>query len=114
MLPDLSAWLEPKRLALLVEVAGSAYLTGYVLAALWRLRGPSLFRLEAARLLLAEGVVTSLSFKTAASLLKILEVQTWSQIGLFAAVLALRTLFKRFFTWEAEGLRRTMARRAPP
>lgn len=99
--------LTPRRIALLVELVGSLYLLGYVAAALLALlRGPPEQRLDHARLLIADGVIASLSFKVAATLLKILEVQTWNQIGLFAATLALRTLLKRFFTWERRQLTR--------
>ncbi|MFC6591398.1 DUF1622 domain-containing protein [Deinococcus lacus] len=115
MTPDgfsalLAAWMHPKAWALPIEILGSLYLAwSAARAALHLLTGPALGRQEVARLLLADGVVTSLSFKAAASLLKILEVQTWSQIGMFAAVLALRTAFKRFFGWEAEQVRRSLA-----
>ncbi|WP_216320719.1 DUF1622 domain-containing protein [Deinococcus aestuarii] len=107
--------LTPRTLALLVELAGSLYLLGYVGAALLALlRGPPASRLEHARLLIADGVIASLSFKVAATLLKILEVQTWNQIGLFAATLALRTLLKRFFTWERRQLTRGQGMVAAP
>lgn len=87
---------------LAIEVAGSALLLGYVLAALLALarqRG-----LERCRFLLADGAVFSLGFKTAASLLKTLELNTWHQIGAFVAVLALRTFLKRAFTAERASL----------
>ena len=100
----------PRTLALLVEMAGSLYLLGYVLAAfLALLRGPPQERLDHARLLIADGVIVS----RAGTLLKILEVQTWNQIGLFAAMLALRTLLKRFFTWERGQLTRRQGTAQP-
>ena len=72
--------LAPSRIALVVELVGSLYLLGYVVAALLALlRGPPETRPEHARLLIADGVIASLSFKVAATLLKILEVQTWNQ-----------------------------------
>ena len=92
-------------IALAIEAAGSALLVGYVLAALFALarrRG-----LERCRLLLADGAVFSLGFKTTASLLKTLELNTWHQIGAFAAVLALRTVLKRAFAAEKARLART-------
>lgn len=99
--------------ALLIEVVGSAWLLGYVLAALLALlRGPRSGRLERARLLIADGVVAALSFKVAATLLKTLGLQTWNQIGLFVVTLALRTLLKRFFSWEKRQLEHTF--RTPP
>ena len=49
---------------------------------------------------MADGVVSALGFKTAATLLKTIELQTWTAIGLFAATLTLRTLVKRVLVWE--------------
>ena len=88
--------------AVLIEAAGSALLLGYVLAAL-----AALVRrhgLERSRLLLADGAVLSLGFKTGASLLKTLELGTWQQIGSFVAILALRTILKRAFAAERATL----------
>lgn len=100
--------LPPLRtLANLAELGGSLYLTGFVVAALLALlHGPRATHLERARLLIAQGVILSLSFKVAATLLKLLALQNWHQIGLFAVTLALRTLLKRFFGWEQRQLRR--------
>ncbi len=92
-------------IALAIEAAGSVLLLGYVgaaLLALARQRG-----LEHCRLLLADGAVFSLGFKTAASLLKTLELNTWHQIGAFVAVLALRTVLKRAFAVEKTSLARS-------
>lgn len=92
-------------IALAIEAAGSALLLGYVgaaLLALARQRG-----LERCRLLLADGAVFSLGFKTAASLLKTLELNTWRQIGAFVAVLTLRTVLKRAFAAEKASLARS-------
>ena len=89
--------------ALLIEAVGSVYVLGYVVAALWTLaRRPH--NLSAARLLIADGALNGLNFKVAATLLKTLELQTWQQIALFAAIFALRTVLKRFFTWERRQL----------
>ncbi len=92
-------------IALTIEAAGSVLLLGYVVAALLALarqRG-----LEHCRLLLADDAVFSLGFKTAASLLKTLELNTWHQIGAFVAVLALRTVLKRAFAAEKVSLARS-------
>ena len=92
-------------IALAIEAAGSILLLGYVGAALLSLarqRG-----LERCRLLLADGAVFSLGFKTAASLLKTLELNTWHQIGAFVAVLTLRTVLKRAFAAEKASLARS-------
>lgn len=88
--------------ALVIEAAGSALLLGYVLAALLALVRQH--GLEHCRLLLADGAVVSLGFKTAASLLKTLELNTWHQIGAFVAVLMLRTILKRAFAAEKASL----------
>ena len=56
------------------------------------------------RLLVIEGALWGLSLKTAASLLKTIELQSWDQIGAFAAIFALRTLVKRVMTWERRHL----------
>jgi len=58
-----------------------------------------------ARLLVAEGVIASLGYKTAATLLKTIELQTWHAILTFTAVLALRTVIKRALLWEEGRLR---------
>jgi hypothetical protein len=80
------------------DLLGSVLLAGYVAAALAGLaRGRGV---AAARMAVADGVVLALSLKTAAALMKALELQSWDQIGLFATVLALRTLLKRVFAWE--------------
>ena len=90
------------KVALAIEAAGSVLLVGYVLAALFALARQH--GLERCRLLLADGAVFSLGFKTAASLLKTLELNTWHQIGAFAAVLTLRTILKRTFAAEKASL----------
>ena len=89
--------------AVLIEAAGSALLVGFVLAA-----GGALLRggggLERARLLVAEGAVLALNFKTGATLLKTLDLPTWDRIAAFAAILALRTALKRAFAAERAAL----------
>ena len=94
--------------ALAIEAAGSALLLGYVLAALLALARQH--GLERCRLLLADGAVFSLGFKTAASLLKTLELNTWHQIGAFLAVLTLRTVLKHAFAEEKASLARNAPR----
>ena len=98
--------------ALLIEFAGSVLLAGFVAGAcrtLLRGGGP-----EAARLLVAEGAVLALSFKTGASLLKTLDLPDWERIAAFAAVLALRTALKRAFTAEAAAIAAAARRRENP
>ena len=57
------------------------------------------------RLAVADGVLSALGFETAATLLKTVELRSWTAIGLFAAVLTLRTFVKRALVWEQERLR---------
>lgn len=57
--------------------------------------------LDRARVVLAEAVVGALGLMTAATLLKTINLRTWSAIGLFAAVLALRTGVKWALAAEA-------------
>lgn len=87
----------------LIELAGSLLIVGYCVAAavaILRTRVP-----EEARLLIIQGSLWGLSLKTAASLLKTIELQTWAQIGAFCAIFALRTLIKRVETWEEQRIR---------
>jgi uncharacterized membrane protein len=89
-------------LALLIEMAGSiavAVFAAIAALALLRGRGP-----ETARLLLAEGVILALSLKTAATLLKTLDLPTWDRIAAFAVILVLRTVLKRVFVAEQRRL----------
>lgn len=98
--------------AVLIEAAGSALLLAYVLAALARLLGRN--GVVRAQLLLAEGAVLSLGFKTGATLLRTIDLGTWHQIGLFLATLALRTLLKRAFAAERKAILRTGSGLAVP
>ena len=89
-------------LALLAEWIGALAVIGYVVAALVQLvRRRSLAR---ARLLVAEGAVAGLSFKTAAALLKTIGLNSWGDILAFTAVLTLRIVLKHLFTWEEKNL----------
>lgn len=56
-----------------------------------------------ARLVLASGVVGALGLMTAATLLKTINLRSWIAIGMFAVVLALRTLVKRALAAEARS-----------
>lgn len=58
-----------------------------------------------ARLLVADSIIAALGFKTASSLLKTIELQTWHAIALFAAIFALRTFVKQVLIWEESRLR---------
>ena len=95
----------------LIDLVGGLFVAGYVLAAVVTLVRTG--AVSQARLLVAEGAVLGLSFKTAGTLLKTLEIHTWEQIGTFEAVLALRVVLKQLFVWEKGRVeRRTVS--APP
>lgn len=88
---------------LLTDLAGTLLLVGSLLAALWTLaRTRDLTR---TRLLVADGILFGLSFKTAATLLRTGELSGWSQIAMFAAIFALRTVLGRVVGWERRTLR---------
>lgn len=88
--------------AALIEFGGTVIVTVAVVRALVALGSDGI---EAARLAVIGGSLGALGFKTAASLLKALELGTWHAIGTFAAILTLRTLIKRLFVWEQRRLR---------
>ncbi len=91
-----------------VELFGALIISFYALGSLIALATPkSTDPIRAARLHIAEGVLAGLTFKVAATLLKTLVLFSWNQIAAFAAVLALRTLLKHLFAWEAEKLSRS-------
>ncbi len=88
----------------LVDVAASLVIAYYVSKAIL-----SIFRQQGsdvARLKIAQGVLVALGFSVAGSLLKIIALQTWAQIRLFAFVFVLRTLLKRVFAWEEKRIER--------
>ena len=94
----LAAWIA------LIEFAGALVIAGHCVAGLveaLRSRNPA-----AVRLLVIEGSLWGLSLKTAASLLKTIQIQDWNQIGAFAAILALRTVLRRVMAWEEHRLLR--------
>jgi uncharacterized membrane protein len=82
----------------LIDLVGGLLIVGYVIAAWSTLLRSGV--VAQARLLVAEGAVLGLSFKTAGALLKTLELRTGEQMAMFGAVLALRVLLKRLFVWE--------------
>lgn len=107
--PDEQAWFHSG--VLLIDLASALLIVAYVGAALVALgRSGALLPTAAgsarshgisqARLLVAEGAVLGLSLKVAAALLKTLEIHSWDQILMFAAIFALRTVLKQLFMWE--------------
>ena len=87
-----------------IEFAGALLIVGYCVAALVELTRSR--DLGTARLLVIQGSLWGLSLKTAASLLKTIELHSWEQIATFTAIFALRTLVKRVMTWEEAALER--------
>ncbi len=98
---DFTTW------ATIIEFVGALLIIGYIVAALYTLiRDKSITR---ARLIVADGVITGLSFKLAGTLLKTISLQSWQQILMFVAIFALRFILKRLFIWERERLQRRLA-----
>ncbi len=58
------------------------------------------YQTDRARLILADGVLAALAFSVVGTLLKAIALQSWSDIGMFAFVLVLRTLLKQVFLHE--------------
>jgi uncharacterized membrane protein len=85
-----------------IEFVGALLIVSYLLVAcLVLLRTKDITR---ARLVAADGAITGLSFKMAGTLLKTIQLQTWQQLLMFVVIFALRTILKRFFTWEQQHL----------
>ena len=92
--------------AQIIEFIGALLIVGYIVAAIISLLHSG--NIVRARLLVADGVITGLSFKLAGTLLKTIELHTWQQILIFVAIFTLRTVLKRLFTWERTRLQRAM------
>jgi hypothetical protein len=89
---------DPGVLGLPIQLLAACVIAAHLAAALVAVcRTGSIPR---ARLTAADGVITGLGLLTAATLLRTIELRTWSQIALFTVVLTLRTLLKRLFAWE--------------
>ena len=50
------------------------------------------------------GSLSALGYKSAATLLKAIELGSWHGIGMFAAIFTLRTAIKRTLVWEKSRL----------
>ncbi|HEX8994668.1 MAG TPA: DUF1622 domain-containing protein [Ktedonobacterales bacterium] len=55
--------------------------------------------------MIATGAIAGLNLKVAATLLKTLGLHTWSQLGVFAVIFALRILLKQVFAAEGRDVR---------
>jgi uncharacterized membrane protein len=58
--------------------------------------------IDRAKLLVAQGAITGLDFKLAATLLKTMTLLDWHQIGMFAAIYAIRFMIKQNFHREQQ------------
>ncbi len=90
-----------------IEFSGVLLIVGHCVAGLVELARSQ--NLAATRLLVIQGSLWGLSLKTAASLLKTIDLHSWEQIATFMAIFALRTLVKRVMTWEEAVLERRSA-----
>lgn len=89
-------------LAVVIEFGGAIIITAGAVRALVALAvGEGIDR---ARLLMIAGALSGFGFKTAATLLKAIELGTWHGIATFAAILTLRTFIKQMFAWERKRL----------
>lgn len=59
---------------------------------------------DAARGILAQGVLAALGFSLAATLLKVIGLQQWVQIRTFTVVFVLRIVLKQVFLRESTGI----------
>ncbi len=93
--------------ALLIEFGGSLLVVLGCFRGLYILLkgGLSHGAIVEARLIVADSIIAALGFKTAASLLKTTELQSWQAIAMFAAIFAIRTVVKRALQWEERRLR---------
>lgn len=106
----LTDWLGFRTWIVIIQFGGALLITGYAaaaVAALVRTRN-----VERARLVMADGVIAGLSVLVVGALLGMITLESWQDIGWFAAIFGLRTLLKRLFVWEEAHLRRAPARRA--
>lgn len=91
----------------LIELAAAVVVTWHAmdaLAGIVRGRGS-----DRARRVIAEGVLAALSFSVAGTLLKTIALNSWTDIRMFAFVLALRTALKHVFRAEQRGAERRSA-----
>jgi len=88
----LNDWISLSKVALLIDFAGSllvAFSAGRVVAQ-YVLRGGTALAANRLRLDLATDLVTALSFKTGAGIIRTLTVVGWSQFLLLLAIISLR------------------------
>ncbi|MCW3796774.1 DUF1622 domain-containing protein [Sphingomonas sp. BN140010] len=91
--------------ARLIELCGGAVIAWAMLQAITAGAGARFSDAAVGRMrqVMAQGVVSALGLMTAATLLKTITLRSWSAIGMFAVILALRTLVKRTLAAEARA-----------
>jgi uncharacterized membrane protein len=105
-----SDWLGFPAWVVVIQLGATLLIAGYAAAAVVALARTR--DIERARLVLADGVINGLSLLVVAALLKMIMLESWEDIGLFAVTFCLRTLLKRLFVWEEARLRQSRTRRA--
>ncbi len=85
--------------AAVIETAAGLLLAGYCAAAFWSVAARR--KVDQARVFIAEGALTALSFIVCATLLKTLLLRSWQQIGIFGSVFCLRLVLKKVFAAES-------------
>lgn len=90
--------------ARLIEVVGGLVILSAMARAVWAALAGGLGdeAIGRMRVIMAQGVVGALGLMTAATLLMTVTLRSWDAIGIFAAILALRTLVKRTLAAEAQ------------
>lgn len=95
-------------LAALIEFGGAIIIAFAVLRALAGLATGS--SIGDARLIVIAGSLSALGYKSAATLLKAIELGSWHGIGAFTAIFTLRTVIKQTLVWERSRLMRAEAK----
>ena len=81
----------------LIDAVAAALVAFYALRALYAAAASNTNR---AKFLMADGVLTALTWSVAATLLKAIGLRSWHEIGMFAFALTFRTAMKRVFAAE--------------
>src|SRR3954454_11849905 len=104
----LADWLGFRSWIVVIQFGAALLIGGYAVTAIVTLvRTRDVNR---ARLVMADGVINGLGVLVIGALLRVITLESWDDIGLFAVIFSLRTLLKRLFVWEEARLRRPPAR----
>jgi uncharacterized membrane protein len=104
----LAEWLGFRTWVVLIQFGAALLISGYAAAAIGALVRTR--EIDRARLIMADGVIAGLSLLVVGALLRMITLESWEDIGLFAAIFGMRTLLKRLFVWEEARLRRAPGR----